>query len=439
MLCDVSRSMQPTTTAYLHLMRAAAVRTPTEVFAFAHPADPADPGARAPLGRARRRAGHRPGGRPVRRHPDRDQHRRRCCAPGTAPPCAAATVVIASDGWDTDPPDALDRAMARLRRRAHAVIWVNPRRPRPGTEPLVGGMAAALPHCDELLPGHSLRTLLEVIDAITRGRRLRASSAPEGHVDGGPEVPEVDPRPAQHRLRRPGRGDEPQQLGGDRRPAVPRRARRPPTGPAPWCPGPCSSTSRPVRRSSAAAKATASATPRCRRASSMAAAWLWKIRMRSSGTANRRSVSATSPSTCTADGPSSQVCSRSCAGVGRVPASGWSGPVDEGDPVVEERQWRRCRRSAAPASGPMATSTARVRSRVVEPARRLHAQLDVEVVGPPGEQLDQPGRGVLGEQAGRGDLQHPAARARPGSPRAPCGPAGPASRRPGWPAGARRG
>ncbi len=34
MLCDVSRSMQATTTAYLHLMRAAALRTPTEVFAF---------------------------------------------------------------------------------------------------------------------------------------------------------------------------------------------------------------------------------------------------------------------------------------------------------------------------------------------------------------------------------------------------------------------
>jgi uncharacterized protein with von Willebrand factor type A (vWA) domain len=29
-------------------------------------------------------------------------------------------------------------------------------------------MAAALPHCDELLPGHSLRTLFEVIEAITR-------------------------------------------------------------------------------------------------------------------------------------------------------------------------------------------------------------------------------------------------------------------------------
>jgi uncharacterized protein with von Willebrand factor type A (vWA) domain len=79
----------------------------------------------------------------------------------------AATVVIASDGWDSDPPDRLERAMRRLRRRAHAVLWVNPRAAAPGYAPTAGGMAAALPHCDALLPGHSLRALLAVVDAIT--------------------------------------------------------------------------------------------------------------------------------------------------------------------------------------------------------------------------------------------------------------------------------
>jgi uncharacterized protein with von Willebrand factor type A (vWA) domain len=53
-----------------------------------------------------------------------------------------------------------------LRRRAHAVIWVNPRVAAPDYRPLVGGMAAALPHCDRLLPGHSLGTLFDVIDAV---------------------------------------------------------------------------------------------------------------------------------------------------------------------------------------------------------------------------------------------------------------------------------
>ncbi len=61
--------------------------------------------------------------------------------------------------------------------------------------------------------------------------------------------------------------------------------------------------------------------------------------------------------------------------------------------------------------GPIATSTARVSSRAANCARAAHAQLDVQVVGPAGEQLDQPGRGVLGEQAGRGHPQQPAAAA----------------------------
>ncbi len=110
MLCDVSRSMQPTTTAYLHLMRAAAVHTPTEVFAFATRLDPVDPGARAPLGPPGRAAGHRPGRPTGSAAPGSRATWPRCCDRGRARSSAAATVVIASDGWDTDPPADLDRA-----------------------------------------------------------------------------------------------------------------------------------------------------------------------------------------------------------------------------------------------------------------------------------------------------------------------------------------
>ena len=38
-----------------------------------------------------------------------------------------AVVVIASDGWDADPPELLGESMQRLSRMAHKVIWVNPR------------------------------------------------------------------------------------------------------------------------------------------------------------------------------------------------------------------------------------------------------------------------------------------------------------------------
>jgi uncharacterized protein with von Willebrand factor type A (vWA) domain len=165
MLCDVSRSMQPTTTAYLHLMRAAALRSPTEVFAFA-----------TRLTRLTPVLAHRSAERAVELATARvtDRFGGTRIAGNIAALLGSrhgsllrgATVVIASDGWDADPPDRLDRAMARLRRRAHAVIWVNPRVAAPDYRPLVGGMAAALPHCDRLLPGHSLGTLFDVIDAV---------------------------------------------------------------------------------------------------------------------------------------------------------------------------------------------------------------------------------------------------------------------------------
>ena len=165
MLCDVSRSMQPTTTAYLHLMRAAALRSPTEVFAFATRLTRLTPvlahrSAERAVELATARVTDRFGGTRIAGNLTellRSRH---------GPLLRGATVVIASDGWDTDPPDELSRAMARLRRRAHAVVWVNPRVAAPDYQPLVGGMAAALPHCDRLLPGHSLGTLFDVIDAI---------------------------------------------------------------------------------------------------------------------------------------------------------------------------------------------------------------------------------------------------------------------------------
>jgi uncharacterized protein with von Willebrand factor type A (vWA) domain len=77
-----------------------------------------------------------------------------------------AVVVIFSDGWEADAPASVGREMARLRRLAHRIVWVNPRKASPGYAPLTGGMAAALPHCDAFVSGHSLAALTEVIDAI---------------------------------------------------------------------------------------------------------------------------------------------------------------------------------------------------------------------------------------------------------------------------------
>lgn len=56
--------------------------------------------------------------------------------------------------------------MRSVHRRAHRVVWVNPRAGVPGYEPLVGSMAAALPWCDTFLPGDTLSGLQAVIHAI---------------------------------------------------------------------------------------------------------------------------------------------------------------------------------------------------------------------------------------------------------------------------------
>jgi uncharacterized protein with von Willebrand factor type A (vWA) domain len=77
-----------------------------------------------------------------------------------------ATVIVLSDGWDRGDPDLLAAEMARLRRCAHALVWLNPLKADPRYEPLTRGMRAALPHVDHLLAGHSLRSLQELAELL---------------------------------------------------------------------------------------------------------------------------------------------------------------------------------------------------------------------------------------------------------------------------------
>lgn len=81
-----------------------------------------------------------------------------------------AVVVVCSDGLERGDPALLGRAMARLRRSVHRIVWVNPLAGDPRFEPSQRGMRAALPHVDAFLPGHDLAALEEVADAIARLR-----------------------------------------------------------------------------------------------------------------------------------------------------------------------------------------------------------------------------------------------------------------------------
>jgi uncharacterized protein len=76
------------------------------------------------------------------------------------------TVIIMSDGWDTGDSSLLDREMAKLRRRARSIIWVNPLKGAPGYEPLAIGMRTALPHCDQFITGHSINSLAGLVGCL---------------------------------------------------------------------------------------------------------------------------------------------------------------------------------------------------------------------------------------------------------------------------------
>ena len=77
-----------------------------------------------------------------------------------------AVVVVCSDGWERGGTELLGEQMARLRRLAHAVVWVNPHKGREGYEPLTGGMLAALPSIDAFVAGHSMAAFEELSGVI---------------------------------------------------------------------------------------------------------------------------------------------------------------------------------------------------------------------------------------------------------------------------------
>jgi uncharacterized protein with von Willebrand factor type A (vWA) domain len=79
-----------------------------------------------------------------------------------------AVVVVCSDGWERGGTELLAEQMVRLRRLAHAVVWVNPHKGRSGYEPLTGGMVAALPSIDHFVSGHSMAAFEELTGVIQR-------------------------------------------------------------------------------------------------------------------------------------------------------------------------------------------------------------------------------------------------------------------------------
>jgi len=79
-----------------------------------------------------------------------------------------AVVVVFSDGWERGDTSELSAQVARLRRIAHRVVWVNPHRGKAGYEPVQQGIVAVLPHVDDFVAGHSLATYAELVEVVAR-------------------------------------------------------------------------------------------------------------------------------------------------------------------------------------------------------------------------------------------------------------------------------
>ncbi len=169
LLCDVSGSMEPYSRALLRFVQASvAGRGRVEAFTIGtrltrltRELSSRDPDAA--LAAAARRVDDWSGG--TRLGESLRAFNDRWGARGMA---RGAVVVVLSDGWDRGDPDVLAAEMARLRRVAHRIVWVNPLKATPEYAPLARGMAAALPYVDEFITGHSLEALDELAAVVAR-------------------------------------------------------------------------------------------------------------------------------------------------------------------------------------------------------------------------------------------------------------------------------
>jgi len=173
-LCDISGSMEPYARAMIQLLYCAAGAAGAEVFTFATRLTRLTPVlARTLPGVALQRAGQAApdwlGGTKIGSalKDFNDHYGRRGMARG-------AVVVIISDGWETGDPELLRREMERLSLVAYRIVWVNPRTKSSAYEPLAGGMAAAWPHCDAVVSGHTVQALDDLTAALADPVRRRA-------------------------------------------------------------------------------------------------------------------------------------------------------------------------------------------------------------------------------------------------------------------------
>ncbi|SFU85067.1 vWA domain-containing protein [Alicyclobacillus macrosporangiidus] len=94
-------------------------------------------------------------------------------------------VIIASDGFDAEPPLQLHSAMRDLAARVGRVVWINPLLAEPDYQPTASGMSAALPYVDAFVDVHDVASWRK---AVSSGA-LHAPSNGDVHAAATGAVP----------------------------------------------------------------------------------------------------------------------------------------------------------------------------------------------------------------------------------------------------------
>jgi uncharacterized protein with von Willebrand factor type A (vWA) domain len=79
-----------------------------------------------------------------------------------------ATVILVTDGLDRAAGEGLEPEIERLHKSCRRLIWLNPLLRYDGFEPKSLGIRAILPHVDEFRSVHSLASLTDLAEVLSK-------------------------------------------------------------------------------------------------------------------------------------------------------------------------------------------------------------------------------------------------------------------------------